>query len=58
MSKLDLAPQENKMNKSLVKTHEAFLKQEKIDYTNNLDLDLEAWMEIFEEDQVSVEGCK
>ena len=58
MSKLDLAPQENKLNQSLVSTHETFLRQEKIEYTNNLDLDLEALMEIFEEDQVHVEGCK
>lgn len=67
MSKLDLALQEtilvkvNEIHKDLVNINKESMDQEDqkgINNSNKMDIDLQAWMEVFEEDQVTVEGCR
>lgn len=67
MSKLDLALQEktlgkvSEIHKDLVNINKESMDQKGtkgIDGFNKMDIDLQVWMEIFEEDQVTVEGCR
>ena len=64
MSKLDLALTEkvlikaNKMPKELVDVNDAFSNQESIDGLKQMDIDLQDWLEVFEEDQVVMYGCR
>lgn len=64
MSRLDLTetekvlPELNKTNKSLVNVNDAFLNQESINDLKKMDIDLQDWIEVFEEDQVTVQGCR
>ena len=64
MSKLDLALTEkvlvevNEMKKDLVDVNDAFLNQESINGVKKMDIDLQDWLEVFEEDQVKLQGCR
>ena len=64
MSKLDLTLQEktllelNKMNKDLVNVNDTLSNQESVNDFKKMDLDLQDWLEVFEEDQVTLEGCR
>ena len=64
MSKLDLTlkekvfPELNKMNKALIDVNDTFMKQSKSDSLHPMELDLQIWREIFEEDQVKIHGCR
>ncbi|MCO4845265.1 MAG: hypothetical protein KC427_04525 [Sulfurovum sp.] len=64
MSKLDLTltekvlPELNEMNKDLVDVNDAFLNHEHINDLKKMDIDLQDWLEVFEEDQVTVQGCR
>lgn len=64
MSKLDLAPTEkvviklNEMNKELLDVHDTFLNQASVNDFNKQDIDLQDWLEVFEEDQVTLQGCR
>ena len=64
MSKLDLALTEkvllelNEMKKDLVDVNDVFLDQESINGFKKMDIDLQDWREIFEEDQVAMYGCR
>ena len=64
MSKLDLALTEkvllevNEMNKDSVDVNDAFLNQESINGIKKTDIDLQDWLEVFEEDQVKLQGCR
>ena len=64
MSKLDLTLQEktllelNDMNKDLVNVNDTLSNQESVNGFNEMDIDLQGWLEVFEEDQVRVEGCR
>ena len=62
MSKLDYVQQE-KVFLQVNETHKDALNIDAKLFNDNTnhgldDMHLEAWMEIFEEDQVTVEGCK
>ena len=60
MSRLDLTLTEkvllelNEMNKDLVDVK----NQESINGLKQLDIDLQDWLEVFEEDQVTLQGCR
>ena len=64
MSKLDLTLQEktllelNDMNKDLVNVNDTLSNQESVNGFKGMDIDLQGWLEVFEEDQVTVEGCR
>ena len=64
MSRLDLEVQKktlvkvNEIHKDLVNVNKESMDQEGINDSNKMDIDLQAWMEVFEEDQVTVEGCR
>lgn len=64
MSKLDLALTEKvlleviEMNKDSVDVNDAFLNQESINGIKKTDIDLQDWIEVFEEDQVKLQGCR
>ena len=64
MSKLDLAVREkelieiNEMRKDLVDVHDTFLNQESVNGLKQMDIDLQEWLEVFEEDQVTLQGCR
>lgn len=64
MSKLDLTVQEktllkvNEMQKNLINSNKESLSQEGIDGSNKMDIDLKDWIEVFEEDQVKLQGCR
>ena len=64
MSRLDLEVQKktlvkvNEIHKDLVNVNKESMDQEVINDSNKMDIDLQAWMEVFEEDQVTVEGCR
>ena len=64
MSKLDLVLQEstlrkvNEMHKNLLDLNDDFFDQVVADNSNEEELDLEAWLEVFAEDQVKMEGCR
>ena len=64
MSKLDLTLQKktllelNEMNKDLVNVNDTLSNQESINSFKKMDIDLQDWLEVFEEDQVTVEGCR
>ena len=64
MSKLDLAVREkelieiNEMRKDLVDVHDTFLNQESVNGLKQMDIDLQDWLEVFEEDQVTLQGCR
>ena len=64
MSKLDLTLQEktllelNEMNQDLVNVNDTLSNQESVNGFKKMDIDLQDWLEIFEEDQVKLEGCR
>ncbi len=64
MSRLDLTltekvlPELNETNKDLLDVNDAFLNQERINDFKKMDIDLQDWLEVFEEDQVKVQGCR
>ncbi len=64
MSKLDLTLQEktllelNEINKDLVDVNDTLSNQENVNDFKKMDIDLEDWLEIFEEDQVKLQGCR
>jgi len=64
MSKLDLTLQEktllelNEMNQDLVNVNDTLSNQESVNSFKKMDIDLQDWLEIFEEDQVKLEGCR
>ena len=64
MSKLDLTLQKktllelNEMNKDLVNVNDTLSNQESVNSFKKMDIDLQDWLEVFEEDQVTVEGCR
>ena len=64
MSRLDLTLQEevllqtNELYKELTKSNASFLNEEEIDSFGQKDIDLKEWLEIFEEDQVKLQGCR
>lgn len=64
MSKLDLTRQEktllelNEMNKELVNVNTTLSNQEIVNGFKKMDIDLQDWLEIFEEDQVTLQGCR
>jgi len=64
MSRLDLRLQKkvigelNDMIKDPVDTDNAFFHEEGIASLDRMDTNLQDWLEVFEEDQVRVEGCK
>jgi len=64
MSKLDLTLQEktllelNDMSKDLVNVNDTLSNQESVNGFKEMDIDLQGWLEVFEEDQVTVEGCR
>ena len=64
MSKLDLTLQKktllelNEMNKDLVNVNDTLSNQESVNSFKKMDIDLQDWLEIFEEDQVKLEGCR
>ncbi len=64
MSKLDLILQEktllelNEINKDLVDVNDTLSNQENVNDFKKMDIDLEDWLEIFEEDQVKLQGCR
>ncbi len=64
MSRLDLTltekvlPELNETNKDLVDVNDALLNQESINDLKKMDIDLQDWLEVFEEDQVKVQGCR
>ncbi len=64
MSRLDLTLTEkvllelNEMNKDLVDVNDTFLNQESINGFKQMDIDLQDWLEVFEEDQVTLQGCR
>ena len=64
MSKLDLTLQEktllelNEINKELVDVNDTLSNQENVNDFKKMDIDLEDWLEIFEEDQVKLQGCR
>ena len=64
MSRLDLTltekvlPELNETNKVLVDVNDALLNQEGIHNLKKMDIDLQDWLEVFEEDQVTVHGCR
>ncbi len=64
MSRLDLTLTEkvllelNEMHKELVDVHDTFLNQESVNGFKKMDIDLQDWLEVFEEDQVTLQGCR
>ena len=64
MSKLDLTLQKktllelNEMNQDLVNVNDTLSNQESVNSFKKMDIDLQDWLEIFEEDQVKLEGCR
>ena len=64
MSKLDLTLQEktllelNEMKHDLIDVNDTLSNQEGVNGFKKMDIDLEDWLEIFEEDQVKLEGCR
>lgn len=64
MSRLDLALTEkvllelNEMHKELVDVNDTFLNQESVNGLKQMDIDLQDWLEVFEEDQVTLQGCR
>jgi hypothetical protein len=64
MSKLDLTLTEkvslelNEMKKDLANINDEFMNQEAKNSFNKMDIDLQEWLEVFEEDQVRLEGCR
>ena len=64
MSRLDLTLTEkvllelNEMNKDLVDVNDTFLNQESVNGLKQMDIDLQDWLEVFEEDQVTLQGCR
>lgn len=64
MSRLDLTLTEkvllelNEMHKELVDVHDTFLNQESVNGLKQMDIDLQDWLEVFEEDQVTLQGCR
>jgi len=63
MSKLDLTlteevlPALNKMKHDLIDVNDTFMNKSNIDSLKPMELDLQIWREIFEEDQVKIHGC-
>jgi len=63
MGKLDFVQQEktflhtNEMKKALADIDNKFLNKEGVNNSDTMDTDLEAWLEIFEEDEVKHEIC-
>ena len=64
MSKLDLTLQEktllelNEMNKDFVNVNDTLSNQESVNGFKKMDIDLQDWLDVFEEDQVTLEGCR
>ena len=64
MSRLDLRLQKkvirelNDMIKDPVDTDDTFFNEEGIASLDMMDTDLQDWLEVFEEDEVILEGCR
>ncbi len=64
MSRLDLtqlekvSPQSNEIYKVMAKINDMLTRKEGLEHFDKREIDLQEWLEVFEEDQVVFEGCR